>query len=116
MEKFIKLIRDKSCHLGIKAFLLLFLFTFTLLLFTFNRLPPQLPLFYSRPWGEEQLATPSFLLLLPLGALVIGFLNIGMAGFLFEEFPFLARILIWSSVLVSLISAITVFKIVTLIT
>lgn len=36
-----------------------------------NKLPPQIPLFYSRPWGEEQLTTPIFLLI-PGGLIGIG--------------------------------------------
>lgn len=35
-----------------------------------KHLPPQVPLFYSRPWGEEQLADPRFLWL-PIGIMVI---------------------------------------------
>jgi len=32
----------------------------------FNHLPPQIPLFYSRPWGEEQLADLFMIVILPL--------------------------------------------------
>ncbi len=34
-----------------------------------NNLPPQIPLFYSRPWGEEQLS-PKWGLFIPLAATV----------------------------------------------
>lgn len=35
-----------------------------------NRLPPQVPLWYSKPWGEMQLATPAWLLVIPtMGAM-----------------------------------------------
>lgn len=37
--------------------------TFTLKL---NTLPPQIPLFYSRPWGESQLADTWMIFLIPL--------------------------------------------------
>lgn len=110
-----KLIKDKSCNLGIKLFFLLLIFTFVFLLFTFHSSPPQIPLFYSRPWGEEQLSTAAVLFVLPLGVLLVGFINIGVAGFLFEEFPFLARILVWSTNLISLLASITTFKIITLV-
>ena len=39
-------------------------------LFLRDKLPPQIPLFYSRPWGEEQLATPSYLVI-PLALIVL---------------------------------------------
>ena len=32
----------------------------------FTHLPPQIPLFYSRPWGEPQLADLWYILLLPI--------------------------------------------------
>lgn len=32
----------------------------------FNNLPPQLPLYYSRPWGETQLVDTWMIFLLPL--------------------------------------------------
>ncbi len=32
----------------------------------FSTLPPQIPLFYSKPWGEDQLADTWMIVLLPL--------------------------------------------------
>ncbi len=46
-------------------------------LLRFSYLPPQVPLFYSMPWGEQQLADSWTILLLPL------FLNL---LFLFNNF------------------------------
>jgi hypothetical protein len=42
-----------------------------LILFFWKKLPPEVPLFYSRPWGKEQLVNPRFLFLLPGLTLVI---------------------------------------------
>jgi len=46
-----------------------------LILFSIWRfLPPQVPLFYSQPWGNSQLVNPVYLILLPsisLGLLII---------------------------------------------
>lgn len=44
-------------------------------LFLRNKLPPQIPLFYSKPWGEEQLAKPI--------QLIIPFVLIGVCSGLF---------------------------------
>lgn len=30
-----------------------------------NKLPPEIPLWYSKPWGEEQLAKPGWLAIVP---------------------------------------------------
>ncbi|MBI4059054.1 hypothetical protein HY404_02310 [Candidatus Microgenomates bacterium] len=37
-----------------------------LIVLTSSRLPPQVPLFYSLPWGEEQLAAKTTMLAVPL--------------------------------------------------
>ena len=37
-----------------------------------RQMPPQIPLWYSQPWGEGQLAEPKYLLLLPGLAVGIG--------------------------------------------
>lgn len=35
-----------------------------------SNLPPEIPLYYSKPWGEEQLAHPLSLFILPIGTLI----------------------------------------------
>lgn len=42
----------------------------------FSQLPPQIPLFYSRPWGEDQLVDYWFIFILPFLLHVFIFLNI----------------------------------------
>ncbi len=44
-------------------------------LLRFNRLPPQIPLFYSRLWGEDQLADTWLIFLLPVFLNLLLFLN-----------------------------------------
>ena len=111
-----ELIKDKNCSFGIIVFFFLFIWFLSFFIFRFPNLPPQVPLFYSRPWGEEQLAAPSFLGVLLAGVLLVAFFNFGMAGILLEEFPFLARIFVWSTVLISLLAGVAIFKTITLIT
>jgi hypothetical protein len=41
----------------------------------FNRLPPQIPLFYSRLWGENQLADYWLIFLIPVFLNLLIFLN-----------------------------------------
>lgn len=116
MRRLFLLWQDKVCKTGVKFSLIPLLLTLGYLFITVHRWPPEVPLFYSRPWGEEQLAHSGFLWFLPLGALFITFLNLSLAAFLIERLPFLARILVWSTSLISLLVSITIFKIVTLIT
>lgn len=56
-------------------------------------LPPQLPLFYSRPWGKEQLSSPLGLLLLPILSLVISFVNFTFLSLIPQEEKLIKQIL-----------------------
>lgn len=67
---------DKIARLAIKISLFLLLASFFLIALFWSRLPPKIPLFYSRPWGEEQIAQPEFLLLLPASVLVVLIANL----------------------------------------
>jgi len=59
-----------------------------ILLVQFYHLPPQIPLFYSRPWGESQLADWWFILILPILMNLLYFFNryIGKKFFSHNEF------------------------------
>jgi hypothetical protein len=81
-----------------------------ILVFVFkNNLPPELPLFYGLPEGEEQL-TNTFGLITPvLVALSVLLLNVFLSFFL--ENSFLQKTLVLSAMAISVFSSITVIKI-----
>lgn len=79
------------------------------------RLPPQVPLFYSRPWGEEILAPPFFLFILPLTSLLILAINL-FTAFSLGQNRLLATILVITSALFSFLAFFNLLKIITLIT
>ncbi|MDP3998334.1 MAG: hypothetical protein Q8P89_01820 [bacterium] len=69
-------------RLSLQSTILAFFLTiasFSLLAFFVLRLPPQVPLFYSQPWGEDQLVPPQLVFLLPASALMIIIINLLMA-------------------------------------
>ena len=75
-------------------FNLLLIFTGFLIFFLFySSLPPQVPLFYSRPWGEEQLGESFWLMLLPGGSLLIFLFNNLMATHFVRQEKILAEAL-----------------------
>lgn len=49
--------------------IVLIILTLLAILFLYRQLPPEIPLYYSRPWGTDQITSPMYLLLLPLGSL-----------------------------------------------
>lgn len=84
-----------------------------ILTFFFTKLPPEVPLFYSRPWGEEQLTNPVMLWLLP-GTNLIIFLGCFLLGKVLNEEKLLWQITAWTSTLFSFLSFLTILKIIIL--
>lgn len=103
MRKVIQLaLQDEMSRRGL-GFALFFLFINLALLGLFwFRLPPQVPLFYSHPWGEEQLANPYFLFIFPASILLISVANLIVTSF--SEEQFLKRTLILTSSLYAFLS------------
>lgn len=108
--------QEKTTRVAVRiSFALLFL-TLAFLILIWRKLPPQIPLFYSLPWGEDQLGSPFFLLILPLGSLFWGILNFFLAVFSFEKEPLAAKILVWATALLTFLATLTLVKIIFLIT
>ena len=75
-----------------------------------TQLPPLVPLLYSLPWGPGQLVSPNLLWILPGGSLIFLIVNFVVSYFLKQVV--LTRILTSSSVLISILSFITLIKII----
>ncbi|HEX9679642.1 MAG TPA: hypothetical protein VGA08_03410 [Candidatus Saccharimonadales bacterium] len=67
-----------------------------------DQLPPQVPLWYLRPWGELQLADQSLVWLLP--GLVVGILaiNLIITSFIHHRYRFLSHFLLTTTTVTSL--------------
>lgn len=86
-----------------------------ILIWRFTNLPSQVPLYYSLPWGETQLASASVLFLLPTFSIVILLINNLFSISLASTNTLLSRILIFASLAVSFFFLVTLAKIVYLI-
>jgi O-antigen/teichoic acid export membrane protein len=89
------------------------------LLITFvkrSALPERVPFFYSRPWGQEQLAAKDFLFLIPLFSFLVFLLNYCLSVILLKrEEKFLTVLSNCVALLFSALGAITLWKIIFLI-
>ena len=65
-------------------------------------LPPTIPLFYSRPWGEEQLASPIWLSL-PLGMAIVITLGTLLVNKYLKNEPILTIIIMASGIMIGII-------------
>lgn len=92
---------------------LIFALIMILFILIFSKaLPPKLPLFYSLPWGEKQLVSTQQLLIVPAIIILITLCNLVISWQLHSSQIFFKKILLFSSLLVSLILIITFFKII----
>lgn len=81
----------------------------------FLSLPIKVPLFYSRPWGEEQLANKELLFLIPGLTLIFSLLNFLLTKtFLKKTNQFLLTMLCFFSFFLSFIGFFTLIKIILL--
>lgn len=84
------------------------------LLIFWLKLPPEVPVFYSKPWGQEQLGQPIFLWL-PLFLSGLALLANSIFSSFLDENQFLKKALIIGAVVTSLLASITVIRIIALV-
>jgi len=82
-----------------------------LIIWFFKDLPPEIPLYFSRPWGEAWLAQTTFIILLPLFSLFIALINYFLALFYYQKKAFLSKLLVVFSFIISLFSTISIIQI-----
>lgn len=75
-------------------------------------LPPQVPLFYSLAWGENQLASKTQLIILPALIFLITLANVILSWHLHKSQNFVKRILATSSLLFTILLVIASLRIV----
>lgn len=118
-ERFTKWSSGAMSDTLFKSFLLLWLLPLVLTLsytaLVLNKLPSQVPLFYSHIWGEQQLASRSYLLVPTIGTLLLGVFNLGLGINFYVKDKVLTYLLAGIATLVSWLSCITVFNIINLI-
>ncbi len=81
-------------------------------LFFLKLLPWQLPLFYSLPWGERQLANQSQFLIIPASIVLITLINLVVSHELHASQSFLKIALSLSSLITTSILIIAILKII----
>jgi len=94
--------------------IIIWLIEVLLVIITWTFLPPQLPLFYSRPWGEEQLVHPANLFILPSLGLLIFFVNLFVLSFVPKGEKLINQILISLILVFNFLSLITLIQIIRL--
>ncbi|MDP2632147.1 MAG: hypothetical protein Q8P25_00290 [Candidatus Curtissbacteria bacterium] len=108
--------RDRFSSFVFVFSLLCLLLQSSLILVSWGKLPPQVPIFYSRPWGEIILAAPFWLWLLPGILLMTLIVNWVFAIFFVSSERFLVRVLLLFNLVISTATLYDVVKIISLLT
>jgi hypothetical protein len=114
IDEFLK----KNWFIGLvyKFILILFVLSMGALLWRFQMLPPLVPLWYSRPWGTDQLASPYWLLVLPLTSILLFGIDVLVGMYITAEYLIFTQMLFLSSLIVSVLSFVTLIKILFIVT
>lgn len=115
IDKIKQLAWDKQIKKVVRGYLFILFIFFILIIWKWSSLPPQLPLFYSLPKGEEQLGRSWQILLLPLLSLVIFGVNFTLASFFYAKEKLFSVLLVVIGLISSFLLLITFMKIVFLI-
>lgn len=99
-----------------KFVVILTLISIAAIVWRWKLLPPLVPLWYSRPWGVDELAPPIFLFLLPMTSIIVYSINVVISIYLTSEYLIFTQVLFLSSLVVSLLTCITLIKILFLVT
>lgn len=95
----------------VRIFILLLAINFIILAVFFRKLPPVVPLFFSLPWGEEQLVSSSHLFILPFSLVVIFIFNYLLIKTLLRGQDLYIQIMMWGLVFISILGLIALVNI-----
>jgi hypothetical protein len=87
-----------------------------IIIWRWNMLPPQIPLWYSRLWGIDRLTSPKSLILLVSSLILFHFLNIIVSITFLRTYRIFIQALFVTSMFVSLLALISITEILFLIT
>jgi len=112
---FKELIRDKFFSVSFILMIIFFLVSVILIFMKINSLPPQVPLFYSQPWGLEQLASKDNLFLIPVTLGGILLINLILSLIFWNKSQFLTKVLIGLALICSFLTILTLIQILLLV-
>lgn len=107
---------DKLIFYSLSASMVILITEVLLITLKYSLLPRQIPLFYSLPWGQSQLADVSQIVILPAVVILVLLTNSSFAWYLNDSQLILKRILALSSLILSLLLLITTWGIVSIFT
>ena len=104
MKDFFKdIVGDKITRLGFIITFVLLVVTFIFVLFSYNSLPPFIPIFNQLPWGEQRLGIQSSIFIPILIIVLIFMCNLFLSAFAYKRIPLASRMLAITSLIASIL-------------
>ena len=107
--------QDSISGNALRISLVFFLISVGLIFWQYGNLPPEVPLFYGKPWGEAQLTNPLGLMFLPGVSLLVLLTNGFLGGLVFKTYKLLSRMLLIVAALVGFLASFSLIRILILI-
>ncbi len=117
MNEFFKnIIRDKIARIGLLTSVVLSFFSLIFILIKYKNLPPFIPVFNQLPWGEQRLGpTPAIFIPLFTSWTVI-ILNLIISILIYQKAPLASRMLLTTSMAVSILVFLFLLRTIMLVT
>jgi len=106
--------QNRTSSIFLRWNIILITFQFAYLFFRYSSLPPEIPLFFSEPWGKAWLAPTTALFLLPFFSLLIGLGNHVIALTIYLKWPLLSRLLVVFSLVFSVFASLSLYQVIRL--
>lgn len=107
--------QNKTYSLFFRYNIFLISLQFAYLFWMYPKLPNQIPLYLSQPWGESWLAPVSLIFILPSFSLIVIFLNSSIAMLIHHQWSLLAKLLLAFSLVFTIMSSVSLYQIINLV-
>ncbi len=116
MKEIIKsILKDKFYIWSLIAIIILLFLQLLAIVFFWKYIPPQIPVFYSYPWGQEQLVDKKLIFFFPIQLLLFLIINYFLSAFFFLKEKLLSKFFIFSLSLTAILLSVAFFKLLSLV-
>jgi hypothetical protein len=115
-QKINLILKNSLINQMVRLYFFIMLLFGVILIWKWNSLPQEIPIYYSLPRSNEILGSKIQIFTLPLYSFIFFIINIIIAGFIYEKDKLPAEILVTAAIFVSFLLFITFLKIIFLIT
>ena len=114
-KTFLSFWTGKEYRFFLLGLIIILFFQIALITYSYDNLPPQIPLYQSRQWGEVRLADTSQIIIIPLLCAISTILNTLLSAVIMLKEKTLTRLLLHLSLLQNSLGLFIIFQIIRLV-